>query len=254
MKVAVVGGTGVLGKPLVAALAARGDEVRALSRTAPRKLPDGASHVRIDLTNGEGLTEALAGVEVVVDASNSSTPRRAAPVMVEGTKRLLAAGASAGVRHHVGISIVGCDRVPIAYYKVKVEQEQAIAEGGVPWSLLRVSQFHHLLGWGFEQAARFRLLPTGKARIQPVDVGVVATRLAEAVHREPSERLPDLAGPEVRTLGELARAWRDADGRRLLPVRLPTLGKVGRPLGEGAICNPEAAAGGPTFEQWLADA
>ncbi len=253
MKVAVVGGTGVLGKPLVAGLAARQADVLVLSRTAPRKLPDGASHVQADLTRDEDLAGALAGVEVVVDASNSK-PRDAGPVLAEGTKRLLAAGAAAGVRHHVGISIVGCDRVPIAYYKVKVEQEQAIAEGGVPWSLLRATQFHDLLGWGFGQAARFRVLPTGKARIQPVDVGVVAARLAEVAHGEPGGRLPDLAGPEVRTLGELARAWRDADGRRLLPVRLPTLGKMGRPLGEGAICNPEAAAGGPTFEQWLADA
>lgn len=82
MKVAVVGGTGVLGKPLVAELARRGDEVLALSRKAPRRLPDGASHRRIDLTTGEGLAAALAGVEAIVDASNSSTPRRAAPVLV----------------------------------------------------------------------------------------------------------------------------------------------------------------------------
>lgn len=253
MRVAVVGGTGVLGKPLVAALAARGDEVRALSRTAPRKLPDGASHHRVDLTDGEGLAEALAGVEVVVDASNSS-PRDAGPVLVEGTKRLLAAGVQAGIRHHVGVSIVGCDRVPIAYYKVKVEQEEAIAAGEVPWSLLRATQFHDLLAWGFAQAARFRVLPTGKARIQPVEVGIVAARLADVAHSEPAGRVPAVAGPEVCTLGELARAWRKADGRRLLPLRLPTVGKVGRPLGEGAICDPDAAAGGPTFEQWLADA
>lgn len=253
MRVAVVGGTGVLGKPLVAALAARGDEVRALSRTAPRKLPDGASHAQVDLTSGEGLGEALAGVEVVVDASNSN-PRKAGPVLVDGTQRLLAAGAAAGVSHHVGVSIVGCDRVPIAYYKVKVEQEEAIAAGEVPWSLLRATQFHDLLAWGFEQAARFRVLPTGKARIQPVEVGVVVARLGEIAHGEPAGRVPDVSGPEVRTLGELARTWRQADGRRLLPLRLPTVGKVGRPLGEGAICNPAAAAGGPTFDRWLADA
>ena len=79
MKVAVVGGTGVLGAPLVAELAARGAEVLALSRKPGAALPDGASHLRVDLTNGAGLAEALAGVEVVVDASNSS-PRNALPV------------------------------------------------------------------------------------------------------------------------------------------------------------------------------
>jgi uncharacterized protein YbjT (DUF2867 family) len=251
MKVAVVGGTGVLGKPLVAELAARGDEVLALSRTAPRKLPDGASHQRIDLTTGEGLAEALAGVEIVVDASSSSTPRRAAPVMVAGTKRLLRAGAEVGARHYVGISIVGCERVPMAYYKVKVEQEETIAAGAIPWSLLRATQFHTLIDYLFKQDARFGVVRSGSARLQPVDAPVVAERMVGAAHAEPAGRLPDVAGPEVLTLSELAKAWRRA-GHRALPLRFPMIGPIGRPLREGALCNPDAAAGGRTFEEWLA--
>lgn len=251
MKVAVVGGTGGLGKPLVAELAARGDEVLALSRTAPPVLPERASHRSVDLTTGDGLAEALAGVEVVVDASNEG-PRGAGPVLVDGTKRLLQAGAAAGVRHHVGVSIVGCDRVPTAYYKVKVEQEEAIAAGEVPWSLLRATQFHTLVAWAFAQAARWRVLPTGKARLQPIDPTVVARHLADAAHAGPAGRLPDVAGPEVRTLTELAGTWRVAAGRHLLPLRIPTVGKIGRPIGEAALCNPGAAAGGSTFEEWLA--
>lgn len=251
MRVAVIGGTGVLGKPLVAELVARGDEVRALSRT-PSKLPDGATHHSVDLTKGEGLAEALAGVEVVVDASNSS-PRDAGPVLVDGAERLLAAGAQAGVRHHVGISIVGCDQEPTSYYKVKVEQEEAIAAGNVPWSLLRATQFHSLLAWAFSQAGKARLMPTGSARLQPIEPAVVAARLADVAHAEPAGRLADVAGPEVLTLGELARTWRRADGRWMLPLPIPMIGKVGRPLREGALCHPDAAAGGATFEQWLAD-
>lgn len=251
MKVAVVGGTGVLGKPLVGALAAAGDEVRVLSRRAPKRLPDGASHRRVDLTGGEGLAEALAGVEVVVDCSNS-TPRNAAPVLVEGTKRLLRAGKEVGVRHHVGVSIVGCDRVPMAYYEVKVEQEEAIAAGEVPWSLLRATQFHTLIAWVFGQAGRARVVPNGSARLQPIHPPVVAERLAETVHAEPAGRLGDIAGPEVLTLTELAKAWRGA-GHRALPLRIPMVGRIGRPLREGALCNQDAAAGGPTFEGWLRD-
>ena len=251
MKIAVVGGTGTLGAPIVAGLAARGDDVLALSRKPPRKPPAGASHRSVDLTDGAGLDAALAGVEVVVDASNSSPPD-AGPVLVAGTRRLLGAAARAGVRHHVGVSIVGCDRVPIAYYKVKVEQEEAIAAGAVPWSLLRATQFHQLLDWAFGQAARYRVRPTGSARIQPVAAAVVAERLVEIAHREPAGRLPDIAGPEVQTLSELSKAWRRAKGRAALPLRIPALGKVGRPLREGALCNADAAAGGPDFEQWLA--
>jgi uncharacterized protein YbjT (DUF2867 family) len=251
MKVAVAGGTGVLGKPLVAELVARGDEVLALSRTAPRKLPDGASHQRVDLTTGDGLAEALSGVEVIVDASNSRTPRRAAPVMVEGAKRLLRAGAEAGAQHYVGVSIVGCERVPMAYYKTKVEQEEAITAGPIPWSLLRATQFHTLLDHLFKQDARFGIVRAGSARFQPVDAPVVAERLAAAAHADPAGLLPDVAGPEVLTLSELATAWRRA-GHRALPLRFPMIGPIGRPLREGALCNPDAAAGGRTFEEWLA--
>lgn len=252
MKVAVIGGTGVLGKPLAAELAARGDEVRALSRKPPSKLPEGVTHRSVDLTqDNSGLDEALAGVEVVVDASNSMSMRNAGPVLVDGTERLLAAGAKAGIRHHVGISIVGCDRVPTPYYKVKVEQEKAIAAGEVPWSLLRATQFHSLLAWAFGQAGKARLMPTGSARLQPIEPGVVAARLADVAHAEPGGRLADIAGPEVLTLTELARTWRRAGGRWMLPLPVPMIGKVGRPLREGALCNPNAAAGGPTFEEWL---
>jgi uncharacterized protein YbjT (DUF2867 family) len=250
MKVAVAGGTGVLGKPLVAELAARGDEVVALSRTAPRKLPGGASHRQVDLTRDRGLAEALSGVEVLVDASNSS-PRNAGPVLVDGTGRLLRAAVEAGVRHYVGISIVGCDRVPMPYYKVKVEQEQAILDGAVPWSLLRATQFHALIAWAFEEAGRFRVVPTGSARLQPIDPSVVVKRLAEVAHAEPAGRLPDIAGPEVQTLSELAGTWRQA-GHRAMPVRLPMVGRIGRPVREGALCDPDAAAGGTTFGEWLA--
>lgn len=250
MKVAVVGGTGVLGKPLVAELAARGDEVHVLSRRAPAKLPEGITHHSIDLTDGQGLGAALAGVDVIVDASSSS-PRNAGPVLVDGTKRVLRVAAEAEVRHYLGVSIVGCERVPMAYYKVKVEQEQVIAAGEIPWSLLRATQFHTLIADMFRQDARFGVARAGNARFQPIDPSLVAKRLAEAAHADPAGLLPDIAGPEVLTLSELSRAWRAA-GHKALPLRLPMVGRIGRPLREGALCNPEAAAGGPTFAEWLA--
>jgi uncharacterized protein YbjT (DUF2867 family) len=251
MNVAVVGGTGVLGKLLVAGLTARGDNVRVVSRRAAKKLPAGASHHSVDLTIGEGLDEALAGVEVIIDASNSS-PRNAGPVLVEGAKRLLRAGAAAGVRHYVGVSIVGCDRVPMAYYKVKVEQEGVIAADEIPWSLMRATQFHSLIAWVFGQAGRFGVIPTGRARLQPVDASIVADRLVEVAQGDPAGRVADVAGPEVLTLTELAAAWRHA-GHRALPLRIPAVGKIGRPLREAALCNP-AAGGGSGFAEWLADA
>lgn len=250
MRVAMVGGTGTLGRLVVRELAGRGDEVLVLSRSPGGSLPDGASHRAVDLESGEGLGKALAGVECVVEAANSR--KRAQQVLVEGTERLLAAEAAAGVRHHVAVSIVGCDRVPLAYYDAKVAQEAAVAAGPVPWSLLRATQFHQLLDRAFASAARFGVLPSGAARLQPVDPSVVAGRIAEAAHREPAGRLPDVAGPEVQVLGELARTWRRARGRHSLPLRIPMAGRTGRALRAGGLCNPDAAAPGRTFTEWLA--
>jgi uncharacterized protein YbjT (DUF2867 family) len=250
MRIAVVGGTGVLGSLVVGELVARGDEVRILSRRAPARMPQGASHRRIDLADGEGLSEGIEGMEAVVDASNEL--KKAEAVLVEGTRRLLEAESAAGVDHHVAISIVGCDRTPWSYYDAKVAQEQAVSAGPVPWSTLRATQFHQLLSGTFGSAGRYRLAPVSRrVRLQPIDPAVVAKRLAEIAHAEPAGRVPDVAGPRVQTLSELSRAWRRHAGRRLLPIPAPIPGKLGRSLREGSLCNPEAAAGGPTLAEWL---
>lgn len=254
MKVAVIGGTGVLGRLVVARLAAGGDEVRVVSRHPPAggaaSLGARVEHHRADVRGGEGLAAALDGVETVVDAVNASRAARA--VLVEGGRTLLAAEAAAGVGHHVAISIVGCDRVSIGYYRTKVAQEEVVAAGPIPWTLLRATQFHQLVEGLFAAAGRARLLPRGGVRVQPIDPSVVAARLAAAVHAGPGGRLPDVGGPEVRTLTELAGDWRAHGGRRALPLPLPLPGKLGRALRGGALCDPAAALPGVTFAQWLA--
>jgi uncharacterized protein YbjT (DUF2867 family) len=139
-----------------------------------------------------------------------------------------------------------------SYYDAKVAQEQVVAAGGVPWSVLRATQFHAFIAETFAAAARFHLVPTGRALVQPIDPIVVARRLADVMHEGPSGRLPDLAGPQLRTLTQLADDWRTHAGRRLLPLRIPFVGKVGRALCAGGITAEQAAGGGPTFAEWLA--
>lgn len=255
MRVAVIGGTGELGSLVVAELAARGDAVRAVSRRAPvdGRLPEGAEHVSADVASGDGVRAALEGVEVVLDASNDR--RRARDVLVDGTLRLTAAGADTGVRHHVAISIVGCDRVPHPYYQAKVAQEQALADAAVPWSLLRATQFHALAAGAFAGAARVGLLPKLRIPLQPIDTAVVARRLAELVHADPAGRVADVAGPQVELLDTLADQWRAHARRRLLPLRLPprAIGKGAREMAAGLLTDPAAATDGPTFAQWLAE-
>jgi uncharacterized protein YbjT (DUF2867 family) len=249
MTVAVVGGTGTLGSLVVAELLGRGQRVAVLSRN-PAGVPAGAEHRRVDLTTGEGLDLALDGVEAVVDAANSQ--KGAKETLVAGTTRLLEAGARAGVRNHVTISIVGIDRVPMSYYEAKLEQEAALASGEVPWTLLRATQFHQLLDMAFTAAARFGVRPTGSAKVQPIDPAVVAGRLADAALVGPAGRLPDIGGPRVATLSELSAAWASARGKHRLPLRIPAWGKIGRPLAAGALCDERGAAPGEGFEEWLA--
>ena len=242
----MTGGTGTIGRHVVAELTARGHEVRALSRHAER--------YPVDLTTGAGLTAALAGVDVVVDASNASSSTAAArATLVDGTRRLLAAERDAGVRHHVLVSIVGSHDVPMAYYGVKVEQERAVAAGDVPWTVVAATQFHEFVAATLAGAARRGVVPLLRAPVQPVAAKDAASAVADAAEREPLRSTTTVAGPEVLDLRDAARAWRAATGSRALPVRVPLPGRLGRALRAGGLTEPHPdARGTTTFSGWLA--
>jgi uncharacterized protein YbjT (DUF2867 family) len=246
VRIAVAGGTGTLGAPLAAELRRRGHDVRALSRRS--------AEFPVDLTTGAGLDGALTGCQVVIDASNNSSPRGAKGLLVDGSARLLAAGREAGVSHHVCISIVGCDRTPLGYYKVKTEQERVTLDGPLPWSIVRATQFHELVAWGFGAAARFGVLPLPRARLQTVAAIEVARAVADVAEREPLRGRIEVAGPEVVELRELARRWRAASGRRAALVALPLPGRLGRALREGKLTAAAPDVTGTiTFTDWLRD-
>jgi uncharacterized protein YbjT (DUF2867 family) len=245
MRIAVTGGTGTLGRPVAEALRARGHDVRVLSRSAPE--------YPVDLTTGEGLDAALEGVEVVVDAANGPPSKKAAAVLVDGGRRLLEAEARAGVRHHVCVSIVGIEDVPMAYYRVKVAQERVVEEGGVPWTIVRATQFHDLLAQLLGTAARFFVQPAPGAKFQPVEVGEVAQAVADVAEGEPRRGRLSVAGPEVHELRELGRLWRQASGRRGPAVPFPLPGGAGRALRAGALTAAQPdVRGTTTFASWLA--
>jgi uncharacterized protein YbjT (DUF2867 family) len=253
VEIAVIGGTGMLGRQVVRELVAREHAVRVLTRSAPEALPAGAEHHAIDLEAGAGLDDALAGAEAVVDASNrAGRGRTAAPVIVEGTRRLLAAAARAGVGHHIAVSIVGIDAVPFSYYRAKLAQEEAVQRGAVPWSLVRATQFHELLDWGFGLTARAGFVPGLRFGLAPVDPRFLAGVLADAVQRGPGGRLAPVAGPQVAPLRELGRTWAQVRGRRAVALPLPLPRRARRALAAGALVPGHGAiTGGPTFADWL---
>jgi uncharacterized protein YbjT (DUF2867 family) len=243
MRIAIAGGTGTLGSHVATHLRSRGHEVRVLSRSAPE--------YRVDLVTGAGLEPALRGCDVVVDASNNAS-RKAAAVLVEGTGRLLDAEQAAGVSHHVCVSIVGCDQVPVGYYRVKTEQENLVARGPVPWTIVRATQFHEFLADILGAAARWRALPAPHALLQPVACAEVARYVADIAEQPARRAGTSIAGPEVTELRTLARTWRSVTGRRLalIPLRVP--GRIGRALRSGTLTTRQAEVTGHVpFAAWL---
>ena len=166
---------------------------------------------------------------------------------------LIAAARKAGVSHLVYISIVGVDRVPFGYYKSKLAVEKLVEASGLGWTVLRATQFHDLLLQLFQGLAKVpvMLLPAGVSD-QPVETAEVAARLAELAAGAPAGRVVDLAGPEVRTLESLARAYLKASGRRRALVNVPLWGAAYRQFRAGGHLAPEHAVGKGTFEQYLA--
>jgi uncharacterized protein YbjT (DUF2867 family) len=267
MRVLVVGGTGTVGAPVVEELSRRGLAVRVLSRHGGTPAGGGrhagaVEGVRGDVTSGAGLAEAMDGVDVVVDTTNVPTldERTATSFFVSAAGHLTAAEAAAGVGHHVLLSIVGIDRVPSGYYRAKIAQERAAAAGaeagGVPWSILRATQFHEFAAQMIARLRRGPLVPVPLMAVQPVSVFDVAVALADAVESGPgpSGRVPDLAGPEALRLPGMVRAVLRARDERAIVVPLPLPGAAGRAMRTGAL-RPEDGTPlriGPTrFEDYL---
>lgn len=243
--VLVTGGTGLLGHHLVPQLRDAGHDVRVLSR---KRRADG---VLGDLTTGDGLDEAVAGVGVIAHCATSPF-RRTRETDVEGTRRLIAAveRQDGPLPHVVFPSIVGIDENPFRYYRHKVAAEQVVTHSGLPWTIVRATQFHELLDQSFTRM-RGALLTFRGVRFHPIAGSDVAGRLVELVGAPPAGRVADLGGPEVRTMKDLARVYRKARGLRRPIVSVPIAGKIARAFKDGANLAPEHADGTITWEQWL---
>jgi uncharacterized protein YbjT (DUF2867 family) len=242
VRVLVTGGRGMLGRHVVEQLRAAGHDAVSGSRS---------SNVEIDLASGAGLEPALEGAESIVHCASNPRGRNAREVEVEGTARLAEAARRAGTSHLVYISIVGVDRVPYAYYEYKLHAEKVLEQGGLPWSILRATQFFPFL------ARRLIALPLGMVAprgfpVQPVATEEVAGRLVRAVVEGPGGRLPDLGGPEIREVADFARSLRAARHLRR-PILRPWLpGKLAAAVRAGGLTTPGGERGTRTWEEWLA--
>lgn len=242
MRIAVAGATGVIGQQVVRSAAAAGHSVVGLSRASG-----------VDLLGADGLAARLDGVDAVVDVTNVSTLRRAPSVAFfeTVTRNLLAAEQAAGVGHHLALSIVGVDRVPSGYYQGKLRQEEVVAAGDVPWTVLRATQFHEFPG---QLAARVRgpVVPVPRMRSATVATSEVADQLVSLAAGPATGHAPDMSGPEVHDMPSLVRRLFAARGvrRRVVALRVP--GRAGRLMREGGLLPvTPGVVGRMTFSQWL---
>jgi uncharacterized protein YbjT (DUF2867 family) len=245
-QVLVTGGTGRLGCALVPRLLDAGHDVRVLTRR--ERGPAAHDWAVGDLRTGSGLAGAVAGADVII---HLATTNGRGDVAVTGN--LIEAAKAASQPHLVYVSIAGIDNVALGYYRAKLACERLVEWSGLPWTILRTTQFHDLITAICDAQ---RMLPVtmmpSKVRFQPVDVTEVAGRLVAIADGPAAQRVPDLGGPEARDAAELARTYLRAIGRRRPVWAVPLPGKAIRDYRAGHHLTPERAAGRITFDDFLA--
>ena len=214
----LTGGTGTLGRVVTPLLQDAGVNVRVLSRRS-HESGDGIEYVTGDLLNGEGIEPAVDAAETILHLAGGANAKGDG----DATRNLVRAASRAGVQHLVYISVIGADRMPLGYFRNKLDAERAVADAGVPWTMLRAAQFHDLVLTVTQAMAKLPVIPVpGGLRFQPVDAGEVAARLVELTLDKPAGLVPDLAGPKVYGMADLLHGYLRARGKRrlLMPVRM----------------------------------
>ena len=250
-KIAVIGATGRVGSPLVEILAQRGHEVVAIARSRG-----------VDVVSGEGLDEALAGVEIIIDAATGPSPDQAEATgfFTASARNLQRAGAAAGVKGIILVSIIGIDKFHGGYNAAKLAQEQTLLEGPLPVRIVRAAQFHEfvgpLVGWTIQDGVAH----VPEMRTQLVAARAVAETLADAAEEPEIEngRITEVAGPKEERLADAAAAL-FANRGDAVEIRESNGGLLAQPgdpdataYADGAaLPNPGAKLAGPSFAEWL---
>lgn len=248
--VAIIGAAGVAGRELIRRAPAEFTIV-GVSRRARSHTHDEIEWAQADIESGAGLADALRNCHTVIHLATD--PKRSREVDVEGTRKLLQAARTAGVRHLLYLSITGCDRVPFGYYEAKTEAEGIIRGGAVPYTILRATQFHQFNDSIFRRLAATPLLMPLPRRIktQTVALSEVADYIWRRVVAGPTRNILDFVGPAIRTWGDMLPAWRAARRTSKPVLPLPAVGRMLRAFAAGEHTNPDAPCGRITWEEWL---
>jgi uncharacterized protein YbjT (DUF2867 family) len=244
MKIVIIGGSGLIGSKLAERLRRHGHEVLAASPASG-----------VNTITREGLAEALFDAEVVVDVANSpSFDDRAVLEFFETSGRnLLAAEAAAGVRHHVALSVVGSDRLPDSgYFRAKLAQERLIEASGIPYTIVRSTQFFEFVGAIAQSGADGQTVRLSPALFQPIMSDDVADAMADAALGAPVNGTIEIAGPERIPLDESVRRYLRATKDPRTVIADARAGYFGAPVDDQSLTpGGNARIGATRFDDWL---
>jgi uncharacterized protein YbjT (DUF2867 family) len=243
MNIAVAGGTGTVGRHVVDIARARGHHVVRLARSAG-----------VDLVSGNGLADALKGIDVVIDVANTQTlnGKKSVDFFTAVTGNLLREEKAAGVGHHVALSIVGTDRAAAGYYAGKLAQEKLVSNSEVPWTILRATQFYEFAQQMLQRSSVGPLVLVPRMATEPVAAREVAEALVDAAEAGPQGRAADLGGPEQKQMADLVRVYARRQGRKKRVLEFTAPGPLWRAMRNGDLLPaPGAAVGRQTFGEWL---
>ena len=244
MRVVIIGGTGLIGRKLAAKLESGGHQVVAASPSTG-----------VNSLTGEGLEEALTGADVVVDVTNSPSFEDDAVMEFfrRSTGNLLSAAAAAGVSHYVALSVVGSDRIhDSGYLRAKRAQEGLIEAGGVPYTVMRATQFFEFLKAIADGATDGKVIHMSPSKFQPVAADDVAATLAEIATSQPKNGIVELAGPEASGMAEFIQSFLSSigDARQVVPD--PDAKYFGAILDKDGLAPAGQYIAGPTrFADWV---
>jgi uncharacterized protein YbjT (DUF2867 family) len=243
MRIAVIGGTGLIGSRLVAKLREDGHEVVV------------AAFPQVNTLTGEGVAEAVSGADVVVDVTNSPSFEDAAVLnfFQTSTRNLLAVEAAEGVRHHVALSVVGTERLSESgYFRAKIAQEALIKAGPIPYSIVHATQFFEFVKSIADAATTDNVVRLSSALIQPMAADDVASAVARVAEGPPVNGVVEVAGPEQFRLDGLIRLGLAAKGDPREVISDPEARYFGALLRERTLLpGPRATLASTRFEDWI---
>jgi len=244
MKIVVIGGTGLIGSRVVTQLKALGHEAIAAS-----------PNTGVNTITGEGLGEALSGAQAVIDVANSPSFEADAALdfFTTSGENLLAAGAAAGVAHHIALSVVGTDRLQSSgYFRAKLAQEELIKASPIPWTILRSTQFFPFVAGIIQSGSMGDEVHLSSAMVQPVAAEDVVEALVEIVLGQPLNNTVEIAGPEAIRMDAFAQEYLDArEDRRKVVAESDGL-YFGTLIDDRSLTpGPNARLGTVTLEDWL---